>query len=123
MNEVVKSLIKNNYLKAIDEGNFSDIYMDLYNRFFRDENFQYVGWFTETMLDAGINPLLYMGWVPPRYLYASKIIRHLIIPPHITRISSNAFAHSNIKCIEIPRNCSNIDREAFKWCGAKIQRY
>lgn len=73
---------------------------------------------TETFIDADINPLLYLDYVPLYYLANSKInIPKLTFPKHITKIKANAFYRSsNIISVIIPSNIKTIEQYAFSNC-------
>ena len=51
------------YIGWIDDGKFAEIYQDLYLRY-KDEYQECIGKFTEKMLEAGIDPLEYINYVP-----------------------------------------------------------
>ena len=57
---------------------------------------------TEFILNAGINPLMYMDYVPYRYL-ARTDIQKITIPSHIESVGESAF-----------RNCVNLEEVSFE---------
>lgn len=80
-------------------------------------SFELVGDFTETLLDAGINPADYMKEIPPYYLYGTKI-KFYTIPDNITSIGDAAFSKCNeLTDITIGNNVEYIGNSAFGWCS------
>ena len=70
--------------------------------------------FTELLLKANINPLMYMNYIPQHYLYASDVYINFEPLKHFDSIDEGAFAFSGIK--EINVNVPVIFFGAFSRC-------
>ena len=72
--------------------------------------------FTLLLLEAGINPLKYLNFVPEYYLYDANIV-DFNIPENIEGIESWAFACcSKLKSINLPNNIKEISFGVFFDC-------
>ena len=134
MNEQLKEFIEQN-IDLIENNNFDELY----------ENIKGLGWnvipkdVSETLLEAGINPLRHMSEVPEEFLYLSNIdgvdicngievIKHaafgrcknlldLYIPEGVYAIESRAFMFcSNLHKVSLPSTLQLIDYNAFQGC-------
>ena len=75
-----------------------------------------LGKVTEFILNAGIDPLIYMDDVPALYLYESTI-SDMRIPDHIKSIGEFAFRHcSSLTSVTIPNSVTRIGNYAFYYC-------
>lgn len=100
--------IKDN-LNLIDSNNFTD----LYDEVARDAR----GNITPLLLEADINPLLYMDAVPAGYLPEQRDVKSIIIPGNIKSIGDYAFKGcSNLTSIIIPDSVTSIGDRAFAFC-------
>ena len=73
---------------------------------------------TEILLASGIDPLLYMNYVPNHYLDCSDIDYQIKIPSHITEIGIEAFYNfEHLRTIEIPDKVETIKERAFYACN------
>ena len=101
------------FLPQIRNNEWEEIYLDLNLA----ANPDAVGLFTVFLLNAGINPLLYMDYVPGNFLYNTynSHINFPIfeIPNHITEIRTNAFYNSCVKDLVFPASIKNVRFEAF----------
>lgn len=100
------------YIDDIDKNNWEYIYEQLVNnKFYTAEE---ICLFTLHMLDAKINPLLYMNYVPSGFLYNAKYIGRLEnmclhIPDHIKEIKDCAFYNSGITDLTLPESLEKVD--------------
>ena len=102
-----KNLLNNNMPELYDEANF--------NREFAPGEFTPL--LTNTLLQAGIDPLTTLNYIPEFYMYADDKLEYLIIPDNIIEIGKNAFEYcKNLKNITISKNVKNIDHFAFSNC-------
>lgn len=75
-----------------------------------------IGQFTQILLEAKINPLNYLDYIPKYYLRNTDI-SEFKIPDHIKRIDFNAFKNCNeLKTVYIPKSVTSIDSGAFADC-------
>ena len=65
------------------------------------------------LLEAGIDPLIHMSYVPSRYLFKDQHISKVIIPNSIHRIGALAFAKCKVETIEMPNSIIEIVALAF----------
>lgn len=111
-NKLYIQYIKDN-LKLIDSNNFTDFYDNL---LMGDR-----GGVTSLLLEAGINPLLYMNIVPAGYLAYQKDIEYIDIPSNIEIIDSYAFHNcTSLKRIIIPEGVKKLGYCAFKSCDSLV---
>ena len=104
----LKQFIEEN-IDLITDNEFNDVYSKI-------ASFSFTRLFTETMLEADINPLNYMEAVPSRYLYESKL-EHIDIPVGIIVINNYSFADCRqIKEVTIPEGVIKIGEGAFYNC-------
>lgn len=67
---------------------------------------------TQVLLDAGINPLDYIDYVPEDCFYGLDMYG-FVLPDHITSIDNFSFAHTtNLKTINL-KNINYIDENSF----------
>lgn len=71
---------------------------------------------TDLFLEAGINPLAYLSYIPTQYQFGGQQ-ELLVIPSHIRSIRSYAYAHNYFDSIVIPKNIKTIGYGAFKSCS------
>ena len=77
--------------------------------------------FSEIMLKAGIDPLLYMDYVPNRYLMAcTHSIADYKIPPNIRTINFNAFTATDFVDLIIPEGVKALESRSFSACTELI---
>lgn len=99
------------YIEQIDKNDWANIYNKAI-----DELDIYTSELTLTLLEAGINPLDHLDYIPSRYLHSSDI-KYFDIPNHIKTIDSAAFAQSNLEGkFIIPNSVENINYRAFRSC-------
>ena len=72
-----------------------------------------VGRVTEALLQAGIDPLQEMEWVPDYYLAESQIFENFTLPNQIRTIEIRAFLLSSIKNIKVGPMLETIGHDAF----------
>ena len=73
----------------------------------------FIGALTQYLLEAGINPLEYMDFIPEEYL-ASSSIKTVQIPSCIKSIGSSAFAYSSLTSITIPDSVTQLGSEILQ---------
>lgn len=103
--------IKDN-LNSIDSNDF----IPFYDKLEMDDR----GDVTSLLLEAGINPLLYMNKVPDGYLsYQMMGITHVDIPINIKVIGEEAFRGcASLKKVIIPEGVKALSRSAFRECNS-----
>ena len=73
----------------------------------------------KTILEAGINPLDYLDYVPSHYLYGSNISGTFKIPNRIKSIGKHAFyVCASLTSITIPDSVMRIGESAFYNCSS-----
>lgn len=109
----IEIFIKEN-IKNINNNDWVKVYNNiLTDCIYSDSNLTNIGKFTEIILECGINPLLYMDYIPQFFLNGSTKIYDFEIPDNIVEIRQNAFSHSNITCINIPSSIKKVNDLAF----------
>ena len=102
------------------ENNFDQIYESLNSGLLASDK-RYIGRFTDLLMAADVNPLLYMEAIPDYYLYGSQDIRELIIPRNIVRMGNCLFANSNCQKVDVHRDIIlNRDSYINAPCNLKI---
>lgn len=100
------------HVDEINDNNFTKVYEDAYELLANYE----IGQFTDILIAAKINPLLYMSRIPNNYMSGSKQ-KSLEIPNNITTISWWAFYNAkSLTEIEIPDNVSSMNGPVFMGC-------
>ena len=113
MNETLQNFIKEN-IYLIEE-NTKESWEQIYKKL--GDNLEIKSEFTETLLDANIEPAKILGYVPKYYLYHSEIEKYKI-PNNVTSIGVCAFKDcENLASIEIPNSVTSIGLEAFSDCS------
>lgn len=112
--DMVDKFIEQN-IAWIDDGKFAEIYQELYLRY-KDEYQECIGKFTEKMLEAGIDPLEYMNYVPNFYLVGSRNIKKLRIPTYINKTGDFLLLDSNVTEVCVPKT---LIVNPQSWKGAK----
>lgn len=93
----------------LENENFKDLY-ELANTDF--ETSRDIGFLTQVLLDANINPLDYLDYVPQTCFYGLDMFG-FDLPKHITSIDKHAFAYTkNLKIINL-NNINYIDENCF----------
>ena len=107
------------FIKEIDNNDFDYIYDQLYWNFLAS-SFKYIGKFTEKLLEADINPLLYMDKIPNYYLCGAKKTRVLIIPENIKTLGNHIVCDSSITQVYVHKNLKT-NLEAWKYGHPHLQ--
>ena len=113
MNNEVKKFIEQ-HIDLIEDNKWEEIYRE-YNRmsFITCP----IGKFTCIMLEAGINPLEYINYIPKNYLRGSDISGKFIIPNGITDIGDYAFYDCyELTGVTIPGSVTSIGYAVFWGC-------
>ena len=104
------------HVDEINENNFTKVYEDLVDDLDSEEEEREIGKFTDMLIDAGINPLMYMKTIPQYYMSGSSQTS-IEIPEHIQSIDFDAFdGCKGFKSVTIPDNVTSIDNCAFLEC-------
>ena len=104
MDEKVKKFIEQN-IDLIEQDKWEEIYKK-----FPPKKF------TETLIDARIDPASILGYLPPNYLFHSDI-EFFDIPDNCKYIGFGAFKYCyNLKTIQIPNNVEAIETYSFSCC-------
>ena len=113
MNEAVQEFIES-HIELIDKNDFTSLYIKATTIWtFPDNNNTSI--LTETLLDASINPLDYMDYIPLCMFWNSNIST-IDIPETITFIENDAFFGSQLTQVSIPASCDSIGPNAFAMC-------
>ena len=105
------------HVDEINENNFTKVYEDLVDDLDSEEEEREIGKFTDMLIDAGINPLMYMKTIPQYYMSGSSQTS-IEIPEHIQSIDFDAFdGCKGLKSVTIPDNVTSIDNCAFLECS------
>lgn len=74
--------------------------------------------FTKVMIDLGINPLIYLDYVPTNFARGSKL-EDITIPSNIKYVSTLAFYQSRkLKHVVVSEGVREIRSVAFEKCGS-----
>ena len=104
------------HVDEINDNNFTKVYEDLVDDLDSEEEEREIGKFTDMLIDAGINPLMYMKTIPQYYMSGSSQTS-IEIPEHIQSIDFDAFdSCKGLKSITIPDSVKKIDNCAFLEC-------
>ena len=112
MTEQLKQFILKN--KDLINQSTKETWQLLYNDIYKNQQFS-GGEFTEILLEANIDPTIYLGYIPVGYLRNSSI-KYYQIPKWVTKIEAYAFEDSQLKEMTIPQNILHIDSGAFQGC-------
>ena len=110
INKRISELIER-YIDDIDQNNWEYVYEQLVNnKFYTAEE---ICLFTLHTVDAGINPLLHMSYVPSGFLYNAQYLGRLekmclYIPDHIKEIKDCAFYNSGIIDLTLPQSLEKV---------------
>ena len=100
MTPELKEFIENN-IDLIESNNFVEVYEDL--AYDLEPGYgtyeQMIGDFTACMLEADIDPLLHMPYIPTAYLYGQNV-SYFGIPTHIDNIGNFAFKRVILKLLQ-----------------------
>lgn len=99
--------------KLLEDYNFTVLYRAAYNYIDMTQRHR----ITEVLCTLGIDPLIYLDYIPPYFLAYSKI-KSIDISSRITSISQSAFEHcSGLTSITIPNSVTSIGNSAFGYCS------
>ena len=108
----VKEFIEEN-IDLIEDNKWEEVYESIYPQL----GLYHIGEFTQIILEANINPLEYMDYIPYGYLYNSSDLENFTIPDHIKTIGDWAFRGcSGLMGIDIPNSVESIGDYAFQFC-------
>ena len=100
-------------IALIDKNDFGNFYFELYQSYIA----QVIGWVTVCLLEAGIDPLTYLNYIPFCYLYGQVTDETYHIPNHIKTIGMGAFEGCmDIITVNIPKSVTTIGDYAFYDC-------
>lgn len=116
MTNQLKEFIENS-IDLIEANNFVEVYEDLAYDIDPTNSLQehLIGEFTKIMLDADIDPLHHLPYIPTAYLYDQNV-SYFEIPNHVDNIGNYAFQESDLEAIDIPSNVKVIGIKAFCFC-------
>lgn len=110
MRDLTKVFIEQ-YINLITENKFEDLYRIALREHIVIEDL------TNSLLQADINPLEHMSYVPQEFFYKStKSIDGFIIPNNIVDIRERAFYETDLTEIIIPEGVQSIYTFAFARC-------
>ena len=103
----------NEHMQYIEDNNFYEVYLQIINKGLTQHRTE----ISETFLRAGINPLLYMDWVPMGFLCGSVLdLQEDIIPSNVKQIKAKAFSSTEVVTLRIPQGVEDIFTRAFSSC-------
>ena len=109
-NDILKDFILS-HAEEINNNDFKSVYSKALDE---DDPTSLVPRFTEILIDAGINPLLYMDYVPDCYAYRLNWTS-VVIPNTIKDIGDSAFEGcTRLTSITIPNSVTSIGTSAFE---------
>lgn len=110
MRDLTKVFIEQ-YINLITENKFEDLYKIAHREYLVIEDL------TNSLLQADINPLYHMTYIPRDFSYkSSKSIDGFIIPNNIVGIHERAFYETDLTEIIIPEGVQSIYTLAFARC-------
>lgn len=99
--------------KLLEEGNFDELYT-IYRRKVNPVSTP----LTELLVDAGIEPLDYLPYIPDKYAQGGKLITEVVIPENIKGIGRSAFEDcTGLTSVTIPDSVTSIGSYAFSGCN------
>lgn len=99
--------------KLLEEGNFDELYT-IYRRKVNPVSTP----LTELLVDAGIEPLDYLPYIPDKYAPGGKLITEVVIPENIKGIGRSAFEDcTGLTSVTIPDSVTSIGSYAFSGCN------
>ena len=138
MNQYIQNIIEEN-LDLIDLDKFDEIYPIVIKKFLGNDIM--ISMFTQTLLEAGINPIHKLKSIPDSYRYGDNNLTIEIIPKNILTIHKYAYAYCDhleivkfesdaipvipescfaycnvLNNIELPDSIEYIHATAFEWC-------
>lgn len=100
-------------IALIDKNDFGKFYFELYQSYPP----QILGWVTICLLEAEIDPLTYLNYIPFYYLYGQVTDETYHIPNHIKNIGMGAFEGCmDLTTVYIPKSVTTIGDYAFYDC-------
>jgi hypothetical protein len=110
MDSRIKEFIENN-IDLIENNEWEEVYLNTKSDI-------PVGELTTTLLEAGIDPLNYLNYIPYKYMVLAPI-KEFKIPTGITSIGDLAFFSCiNLTSITIPDGVMSIGEGAFEDCSS-----
>ena len=111
-NDILKDFILS-HAEEIDNNNFKSVYSKALDDY---DPTSVIPRFTEILIDASINPLSYMDYVPACYAYKLNW-SSAVIPNSVTHIDEYAFCDCRrLTSITIPNSVTSIGDYAFYGC-------
>lgn len=94
----------------------SNSFEKLYDKVVIERGINNIPKFTSLLLEANINPLNYMSYIPP-YFLLKTYVQNITIPSHIEKILHQSFYNcSNLEEIILPDSIKTIGMDAFCLC-------
>ena len=113
----VSDYIKNS-AEYIDDNNFTYLYNDMWALMIAKKfNSEDIGEFTTALLDAGIDMVKYLKFIPAFWMCADTTYTGHFIPSHIEGVSIGAFMDSSVEEIDFGINCKHISESACSGCN------
>lgn len=101
-------------IALIDKNDFGKFYFDLHDQEYKP---QVIGYVTTCLLEAGIDPLDYLNYIPFSYFYGQITDETYHISKHIKTIGIGAFEGCmDLTTIYIPKSITIIGDYAFYDC-------
>lgn len=113
----VSDYIKNSS-DYIDDNNFSYLYNDMWALIIAKKfNPEDIGEFTTALLDADIDMIKHLKFIPAYWMCADTTYTGHFIPAHIEGVSIGAFMDSTVEEIDFGINCKKISESACSGCN------
>lgn len=110
MRDLTKIFIEQ-YIDLITENKFEELYRIAHREYLVIEDL------TNSLLQADVNPLKHMNYIPVKFLYESqKSVDGFVIPDGIESIQQHAFYETDLTEIVIPEGVTSIYSRAFGSC-------
>lgn len=111
-NDILRNFILS-HTKEINSNDFKPLYSEALDNYGPTA---VIPKLTDILIDAGINPLLYMDCVPSCYAYGLNL-SSVVIPNNVTSIHNSAFyGCSKLTNVTIPNSVTSINNFAFYKC-------
>ena len=110
--------ILNRYSMYIDTLSFDVLYSELYDEAIDIDRLDYVGQFTELLIENNLDPLQYLNYVPYGYLWGGNL-KSFTIPDGVFDIYQGAFSGSDIKSITLGKDVKRISDRSF--CDSRLE--
>lgn len=110
MDSLVKTFLKL-HLDYVDDYKFDSLYETASNHL----PFHVIPEITAALMECGVDPHMYMSYIPDRYAHDIQHLKHIFIPGSITSIGSYAFLEcKELESVKIDSGVKSIGSSAFR---------